>query len=328
MYRNWRELIRPREVKIDTRSKTDKYAKFTCDPLQRGYGITLGNSLRRILISSIMGAAVTKVQIKGAVHEFTSLPDVKEDVTDIILNIKQLRFKLHSEEPKVVLIDVKGPLVVTGADIKGDSAVEILNPEQVIATVGESGRLRISLTVEDGRGYVPADENKKETDGLDMIAIDSSFNPIQKVNYSITNARVGQRTDFQKLVLEVWTDGSVKPEDALAFAAKILKEQLTIFINFDESLEPEIENTNIEPVFNENLLLSVEELELSVRSYNCLQNAGIKYVGDLVQKSEIEMLRTKNFGRKSLREIKNLLKERDLELGMTIESWPPASLGK
>ncbi len=326
MYRNWRELIRPREVKIDTRSKTEKYAKFTCEPLQRGYGVTLGNALRRILIGSIMGSAVTKVQIKGAVHEFTSLPDVKEDVTDIILNLKNLRVKLHGDESKVISIDIKGPASVTGADIVCGADVEVLNPSLEIATVGEGGHLKMSLTVENGRGYVSADENKKETDAIDMIAIDSVFNPIQRINYSITNARVGQRTDFQKLVLEVWTDGSVKPEDSVAFAAKILKEQLTIFINFDESLEPEIEDTEKEPVFNENLLKSVEELELSVRSYNCLQNAGIKYVGDLVQKSEIEMLRTKNFGRKSLREIKNLLKEHDLELGMDLEAWPPASL--
>ncbi len=326
MYRNWRELIRPREVKIDTRSKTEKYAKFTCEPLQRGYGITLGNALRRILIGSIMGSAVTKVQIKGAVHEFTSLPDVKEDVTDIILNLKNLRVKLHGDESKTISIDVKGPASVTGADIECGESVDVLNPDLEIATVGEGGHLKMTLTVENGRGYVSADENKKETDAIDMIAIDSAFNPIQRINYAITNARVGQRTDFQKLVLEVWTDGSVRPEDSVAYAAKILKEQLTIFINFDESLEPEIEDTEKEPVFNENLLKSVEELELSVRSYNCLQNAGIKYVGDLVQKSEIEMLRTKNFGRKSLREIKNLLKEHDLELGMDLESWPPASL--
>ena len=322
MYMNWRDLIKPREVVIDPRSKSATYAKFVCEPLERGYGSTLGNSLRRVLLSSIRGAAVTKIKIDGALHEFTNLPEVKEDVTDIVLNLKELRLKLHGDDERVVTIDVEGPKVVTAADISTGGAVEALNPDHVIATVGEGGRLRMEMTVAKGRGYVPAEE------GIDIIAIDSLFSPIRKVNYQVTNARVGQRTDYDKLILEVWTDGSVLPEDAVAYASKIIKEQVSIFINFDESLEPEIQVEDEEPEFNENLLKPVDELELSVRSFNCLQNAGIRYIGDLVQKSEAEMLKTKNFGRKSLKEIKELLDEMELELGMRLDNWPPKELSK
>jgi len=329
MYANWRDRIKPREVVIDPRSKSNTYAKFVCEPLERGYGNTLGNALRRILLSSIRGAAVTKVKIDGALHEFTSLPEVKEDVTDVVLNLKELRLKLFGEEAeRVVTIDVQGPKVVTAADISTGGAVEVLNPDHVIATVGENGRLRMELTVSNGRGYVPADENKADEDEIGLIPIDSLFSPIRKVNYQITNARVGQRTDYDKLTLEVWTDGSVLPEDAVAYAAKIIKEQVSIFINFDESLEPELVVEDDEPEFNENLLRPVDELELSVRSFNCLQNAGIKYIGDLVQKTEAEMLKTKNFGRKSLKEIKELLADMDLELGTKLENWPPKELAK
>ena len=326
MYRNWRDLIRPREVKIDLRSKTSTYAKFSCEPLERGYGMTIGNALRRILTSSIMGAAVTKVKIDGSLHEFTSLPEVKEDVIEIVLNLKELRLKHHGGEPRICTIDVQGPATVTAADINTDDHVQVLNPEHHIATVSEGGRLRLELTISAGRGYVPADENKDEEDPIGVIPVDSLFSPIVKVNYSITNARVGQRTDYDKLVLEVWTDGSVLPEDAVAFASKILKEQLTIFINFDESMEPEESFAEEEPEFNEHLLVPVVELELSVRSFNCLANAGIKYIGDLVQKTEQEMLKTKNFGRKSLKEIKELLRDRGLELGMKLDNWPPKEL--
>lgn len=328
MYRNWRDLIKPREVKIDPRTKTETYAKFVCEPLERGYGITIGNALRRLLLSSIMGAAVTKIKVDGALHEFTSLAEVKEDVTDIVLNLKDLRVRLHGDEPKVVSIDVEGPKVVTGADIVSDANVEVLNPDHKIATVSENGHLKMELTVEAGRGYVPAEENKSEEDPIGVIPIDSIFSPIRKVRFSTTNARVGQRTDYDKLTLELWTDGSVLPADAVAFAAKILKEQVSIFINFDETVEPEISEAEDEPEFNENLLRPVDELELSVRSFNCLQNAGIKYIGDLVQKTEQEMLRTKNFGRKSLKEIKELLDEMGLELGMKLENWPPKDLQK
>lgn len=328
MYANWRNLIKPREVSIDPRSKSDRYAKFVCEPLERGFGVTLGNSLRRILLSSIMGAAVIKVKIEGVLHEFTSLSEVKEDVTDIILNLKELRLKLNSEEEHIVTIDVFGPKVVTAADISTSSAVEILNPDHVIATVGENGHLRMEMVVALGRGYVPAAQNKSEDDEIGMIPIDALFSPIRKVNYQITNARVGQRTDYDKLTLEVWSDGSVLPEDAVAFAAKILKEQVSFFINFDETLEPPDVDEEIVLEFNENLLRPVDELELSVRSFNCLQNAGIKYIGDLVQKTEAEMLKTKNFGRKSLKEIKELLTDMELELGMKLDSWPPKELAK
>lgn len=325
MYHNWRDLIRPREVKIDLRSKTATYAKFVCEPLERGYGMTVGNALRRVLISSIMGAAVTKVKIDGALHEFTSLPEVKEDVIEIVLNLKELRLKLHGNDARICTIDVEGPATVTAADIKSDAHVEVLNPDHHIATVSENGKLRLELTVAPGRGYVPAAE-PSEDDPIGVIPIDSLFSPVVKVNYSITNARVGQRTDYDKLTLEVWTDGSVLPEDAVAFAAKILKEQLTIFINFDESMEPEESYAEEEPEFNEHLLVKVDDLELSVRSQNCLRNAEIMYIGDLVQRTEQQMLKTKNFGRKSLKEIKELLRARGLELGMQLDNWPPKEL--
>lgn len=328
MYRNWRDLIKPNKVETDLRSKSATYAKFVCEPLERGYGNTLGNALRRILLSSIMGAAVTKIKLDGALHEFTNLPEVKEDVTDIVLNLKELRLKLHGDEERVITLDVTGPKVVTAADLSTGGAVEPLDPGHVIATVGENGRLRMELTVKAGRGYVSADENKSEDDSIDVIPIDSLFSPIRKVNYQVTNARVGQRTDYDKLILEIWTDGSVLPEDALAYAAKIVKEQVSIFINFDEALEPEVKIELEEPEFNEHLLKPVDELELSVRSFNCLQNAGIKFIGDLVQKSEAEMLKTKNFGRKSLKEIKELLQEMELELGMKLDNWPPKDLHK
>jgi DNA-directed RNA polymerase subunit alpha len=327
-HRNWRDLIKPREVSIDQRSKTETYAKFVCEPLERGYGITVGNALRRILLSSIVGSAVTKVKIEGALHEFTSLPEIKEDVADIILNLKELRLNLHSDEAQTIEIDLEGPKVVTGAEIAEAGQVDVLNPDHVIATVSEGGRLQMQLTIDHGRGYVPADENKDEEDPIGTIPIDSLFSPIRKVNYKITNARVGQRTDYDKLTLEVWTDGSVHPEDAVAYAAKIIKEQVTIFINFDETIEPEIPEEEEEPEFNENLLKPIDELELSVRSFNCLQSAGIRYVGDLVQKTEAEMLKTKNFGRKSLKEIKELLADMDLELGTELENWPPKDLEK
>ncbi len=327
MYRNWRDLIKPKEVKIDADSKRSTYTKFDCEPLERGYGTTLGNALRRILLSSLHGAAVTSVRIDGALHEFMSLPDVKEDVTDIILNVKGLLIKLHGHDSRTIHIDKRGPAVVTGADIITDPNVEILNPDHVIATVADSGRLKVEMTVESGRGYVPAAHDAEESVPVGVIPIDSLFSPVRKVNYTVTNARVGQQTDYDRLIMEVWTDGSVDPVDAVAYAAKILKEQVSIFINFDESLEPDVEEVEDEPVvFNDNLMRPVDELELSVRSANCLQNANIKYIGDLVQKTEAEMLKTKNFGRKSLKEIKDLLVSMDLSLGMKLDNWPPPQL--
>lgn len=326
-YRNWRDLIKPTDVSIDPRTKSATYGEFEVKPLERGYGITVGNALRRILLSSIMGAAVTKVKMEGALHEFTTLPEVKEDVTDILMNLKELKLQLHSDDAETVEIDVEGPKEITGADITGSSAVEVLNPDHKIATVSKEGSLHMELVVDWGRGYVSAEQNKSEDDSIDVIPVDSIFSPIKKVNYQITNARVGQRTDYDKLSLEVWTDGSVQPEDAVAYAAKILKEQVTIFINFDESaVEPEVTKEDEGPEFEEELLKPIDELELSVRSFNCLKSAGINYVGDLVQQSENDLLKIKNFGRKSLKEVKGVVEDLGFELGKDLEKWPPAEL--
>lgn len=321
--RNWRELIRPKGIQVE--QATDTYGKFVAEPFERGYGITIGNSLRRILLSSLQGSAATALRIDGVLHEFSSVPEVLEDVTDIILNVKELRFKVHTNEPRVVRLDVTGPATVTGADIIGDGMVDVLNPEHHIATVSEGGRLNMELTVRTGWGYSPAEKNKAENMPVGTIPIDAMFSPIRRVNYNVTNARVGQQTDYDRLVLEVWTDGSVIPVDAVAYAAKILKEQVSIFINFDEEAEPEEDNDSPvnELLQNENLYRTVDELELSVRSANCLQNANIKYIGELVQRTEAEMLKTKNFGRKSLKEIKEVLATMGLTLGMKLEGWSP-----
>ena len=322
MYRNWFGLIRPKQLQIE--AATDTYGKFVCEPLERGFGLTIGNALRRILLSSIRGAAITGVSIEGTLHEFSAIPDVVEDVTDVILNLKEVQVRMHTTGPKTVRIEKEGPSVVTAADIISDSTVEILNRDQHIATIAEGGKFVAELTVKEGRGYVPADGNKDEEQPVGLIAIDAIFSPIQRVNYRITNARVGQRTDYDKLTLEVWTNGAVLPEDSVALASKILKEQLQIFINFDEAIEePVVEEETEEPKFNENLYRTVDELELSVRSANCLQNANIKHIGDLVQRTEAEMLKTKNFGRKSLKEIKEILAEMGLSLGMKLDGWDP-----
>lgn len=321
--RNWRELIRPKGIQVE--HATDTYGKFVAEPFERGYGITIGNSLRRILLSSLQGSAASALRIDGVLHEFSSVPEVLEDVTDIILNVKELRFKVHTNETRTVRLDVAGPATVTGADILGDGMVDVLNPDQHIATVSEGGRLIMELTVRTGWGYVPADKNKDESMPVGTIPIDAMFSPIKRVNYNVTNARVGQQTDYDRLVLEVWTDGSVIPVDAVAYAAKILKEQVSIFINFDEEAEPEEADDSPvnELLQNENLYRTVDELELSVRSANCLQNANIKYIGELVQRTEAEMLKTKNFGRKSLKEIKEVLATMGLTLGMKLEGWSP-----
>jgi DNA-directed RNA polymerase subunit alpha len=290
--------------------------------------LTIGNALRRILLSSIQGAAVISLKVDGVLHEFSSVPGVKEDVTDIVLNVKELKLKLHTVEEDIIRIEASGEGEVKAKDIITTQNVEILNPELHIATLSGDAKLNAEMKVKMGKGYVPAEFNKSENDPVGIIPIDAIFSPILKVNYSVTNARVGRSTDYDRLTLEVWTDGSVLAEDAVAYASKILKDQLSIFINFEEEVEPEIIETIIEqPSFNENLNKRVEELELSVRSANCLQNANIKYIGELVQKSESEMLRTKNFGRKSLNEIKEILSEMGLGLGMKIEGWiPPAGV--
>ncbi len=323
MSRNWRDLIRPKAIHIETDSSSEFYGKFTCEPLERGFGITIGNSLRRVLLASLQGAAITAIRIDGALHEFTTIPDVVEDVTDIILNLKEVVFKAESPRTYTVRLEKEGPGLVTAGDIALVDGLSVLNPNHPIATLDKKGPLSMELTVSVGRGYVSAERNKTPTMSIGTIPIDALFSPIRKVNYTVQNARVGQQTDFDKLVLEVWTNGAVKPSDAVAFAAKILKEQLSIWINFEESEETTYHapGSDEEPL-NENLFRSVDELELSVRSANCLQNANITLIGELVQKTEQDMLKTKNFGRKSLKEIKEILSTMGLGLGMKFESWP------
>jgi DNA-directed RNA polymerase subunit alpha len=322
--KNWRDLIKPRKMEVDPESLTHTYGKFVAEPLERGFGTTLGNSLRRVLLSSLQGAAITSVKIEGVEHEFTTVPEVAEDVTDIVLNLKEVLLRMHTNEVKTLRIEAEGPREVKAGDIIADDQVEILNPGHHICTLSEGGKLRMEMTCRRGRGYVQAADNKTGAEPIGTIPVDALFSPIRKVNYQVTNARVGQVTDYDKLSLEVWTDGSVAPQDAVAYAAKIIKEQLTVFINFDETEEPVMmEAPKEEAKLNENLFRSVDELELSVRSANCLQQANIKSIGDLVQRSEAEMLKTKNFGRKSLKEIKEILAEMGLSLGMKLENWPP-----
>ena len=324
MHKNWRELMKPRKVDIDAESHTEHYGKFVCEPLERGFGITIGNSLRRILLSSLQGAAITNVRIDGVAHEFSTVPGVVEDVTDIILNLKDVRLRTHAEGPKTLRIDAEGEGEVKAGNIIADPTIEIMNPEHHIATLSKDGRLKMEMVVKTGRGYVSADRNKEEDQPIGVIPIDAIFSPVRKVNYTVGYARVGQKTDYDKLTLEIWTDSSIRPEDAVAYASKILKDQVSIFINFEEGDEPvEREERAEEEKLNENLYRSVDELELSVRSANCLKNANIRYIGDLVQKSEAEMLKTKNFGRKSLNEIKSILAEMNLHLGMKLDNFHP-----
>lgn len=323
MNKNWRELIKPLRVDVDSESHDHTYGKYACEPLERGFGITLGNALRRILLSSLQGAAIVSVKIDGVLHEFTAVPGVVEDVVDIILNLKEVRLKYHGEEPRTVRIEAQGEKIITAGDIKTDDQIEILNPEHHIATLSKGASLRMEMIIQTGKGYQPADREMVREEPIGTIPIDAIFTPIRKVNYVVTNARVGQHTDYDRLTLEVWTDGSVAPRDAIAYAAKILKDQLNIFINFEESEEPSAyEESSPKQAFNENLFRTVDELELSVRSANCLKNADIHFIGELVQKSEAEMLKTKNFGRKSLNEIKEILSEMELGLGMKLEHFP------
>lgn len=319
--KNWRDLIKPKALDVDKESLSDFYGKFVAKPLERGFGLTLGNSLRRVLLSSLQGAAVTAIKIDGVVHEFTPIPDVKEDVAEIILNLKEVRFRLHAEQA-TVLIDKTGPCEIKASDIIVSEQVQVLNPDQHIVSLGKGGKLRAEIQVARGRGYRAADNNKSEDMAVGWIPVDSFFSPIRRVNYSVTQSRVGQRTDFDKLTFEVWTDGSVQPEDAVSLGSKILKDQLSVFLNFEEEPEPVAQaKEEGSSQFNPNLYRSVEELELSVRSANCLQNANIKYIYELVQKTEAEMLKTKNFGRKSLNEIKDILGEMGLSLGMKLDGF-------
>jgi DNA-directed RNA polymerase subunit alpha len=323
MERNWRELIKPKRLERDEGSYSRFYGKFSCEPLERGFGITLGNALRRVLLSSVQGAAITSVQIDGVLHEFSSVPGVREDVTDIILNLKEIRLKLHGEEPKTIYADKSEDGPLTAADLVCPPEVEVLKPEAHIASLSKESKLRMEMKVRLGKGYVPAERNREENAPIGVIPMDATFSPIRKVSYVVTQARVGQITDYDKLTLEIWTDGSVGPDDALAYAAKILKEQVSVFINFEEKVDVKVEEEfHEETPLNENLFRTVEELELSVRSANCLKNANIRYIGELVQKTEAEMLKTKNFGRKSLNEIKEILAEMNLSLGMKLESFP------
>lgn len=329
-YKNWRDLIQPERLEVEKKSHTESYGKFVCQPLERGFATTIGNSLRRILMSSIQGAAITSVRIDGALHEFTTITGVLEDVTEIILNLKEVRLKLNTPDTVTVRIKKKGRGPVVAGDIITDGKVEVMNPDKLICTItGNDTKFSAELEVSWGKGYSPAEMNKKEDHAIGVIPIDAIYTPIKKVQYIVSQARVGQQTDYDKLTLEIFTDGSVTPENSLAYAAKILKEHMTIFINFDEeNAEPSEEQAEASdmPALNDNLYRTVEDLELSVRSANCLKNADINYIGQLVQKSEAEMLKTKNFGRKSLNEIKQLLSEMELSLGMKIDGWePPAA---
>ncbi len=325
--KNWKSLIKP--GKLDVNLSEDKsYAKIIAEPLEKGYGLTLGNSLRRILLSSIRGTAVTAIQIDGVLHEFTSIKGVREDVTDIVLNVKSLALKSNSEGSKKLILDAKGPGVIKASNITPVNEIEILNPDLVICNLDENTNFHMEMTVGSGKGYVSADLNKPEEPPLGLIPIDSLFSPVKKVSYSISTAREGKALDYDKLTMEVETNGSISAEDALAYSARIFQDQLSMFINFDEPQEVAITESPKEPEFNRNLLRKVDELELSVRSMNCLKNDNIIYIGDLVQKSEGEMLRTPNFGRKSLNEIKEILNGMSLYLGMEIPNWPPDNIAE
>lgn len=321
--KNWGRLIRPRRLEAEEGTLAPNYGRYACEPLERGFGQTLGNALRRVLLSSLQGAAITTVRINGVLHEFSTMPGVMEDVSDVILNLKEVRLRLHAEGPRTLRVRKKGAGSLTAADlVSDDQTIEILNPDHKIATLSPEADVEMELTVDAGKGYVLAERNKSEEMPIGVIPIDSIFSPIRRVNYTVTPARVGRDTDFDRLNLEVWTDGAVTPRDAVAYAAKILKDQLSIFINFEERAEALVPAAEETAPLNPNLYKSVDELELSVRSGNCLQNANIRYIGELVQKTESEMLKTKNFGRKSLNEIKEVLQSMGLSLGMKLESFP------
>lgn len=320
-----RDLIKPKRIEVDGKTEDDRYGKFVAEPLERGFGLTLGNSLRRILLSSLQGAAVTSIRIENVMHEFSTIPGVVEDVTEIVLNMKEVIPLLEDKDEVQLRIDVEGPGEVIAEDIQGDPAVKILNSELHIADLAENAILRMDITVKSGRGYVPAERNKIEGAPAGTIFLDSIFSPIRRVNHVVTNARVGQRTDYDKLTMEIWTDGTIDPRSAVAQAAHILMDQLELFMGDGLIVEEEEPEKELEPEkkLNDNLFRRIEEIELSVRSANCLENADIKYIGELVQKTEAEMLRTKNFGRKSLNEIKEILSEMSLGLGMKLEGFPP-----
>jgi len=325
--KNWKSLIKP--AKLDLKFSDDKsYAKIIAEPLEKGYGLTLGNSLRRILLSSIRGSAVTAIQIDGVLHEFTSIKGIREDVTDIVLNVKSLHLKSSSKNNKKLILDAKGPGEIKALNITPVADIEILNPDLVICNLDENTNFHMEMTVGNGKGYAPADMNKPDEPPLGLIPIDSLFSPVKKVSYSVSTAREGKALDYDKLTMEIETNGSISAEDAVAYSARIFQDQLSMFVNFDEPEETVVREVPTEPEFNKSLLRKVDELELSVRSMNCLKNDNIIYIGDLVQKSEGEMLRTPNFGRKSLNEIKEVLTGMSLYLGMEIPNWPPDNIAE
>ena len=324
--RNWKELIKPGRLVVEPGHDPANVAAVVAEPLERGFGTTLGNALRRVLLSSLQGAAVTAIQIDGVLHEFSTIPGVREDVTDIVLNVKSLAVRMHGEGPKRMILRAKGPGAVTAARIDTGHDIEILNPDVVLCTLDEGTRISMEFTVETGKGYVAATRSRDEEQPIGLIPVDAVYSPVRRVSYRVENARSGQYLDYDKLTLEVQTDGTVAPDDAVAFAARVLQDQLQLFINFeDPTAEERIEDVS-EPEFNRNLLRKVDELELSVRSANCLKNDNIVYIGDLIQKTETEMLRTPNFGRKSLNEIKEVLAQLGLHLGMEVVNWPPENI--
>jgi DNA-directed RNA polymerase subunit alpha len=324
--KNWQELIRPTKLDIHPGRERRKVATMIAEPLERGFGTTLGNALRRILLSSLQGAAVSSVQIDGVLHEFSSIAGVREDVTDIVLNIKEIALSMHAEGPKRVTLRKEGPGVVRAGDIQQTSDIHVLNPEHVICTLDEGAEVRMEFTVNTGKGYISSERNRPEDAPIGLIPVDSIYSPVRRVSYKIENTREGQILDYDKLIMTVETDGSMTPEDAVAYAARILQDQLTVFINFAEPSKVVHEESRPELEFNAALLKKVDELELSVRSANCLKNDNIVYIGDLIQKSEAEMLRTPNFGRKSLNEIKEVLAQMGLHLGMEVPNWPPENI--
>ncbi len=324
--KNWQELIRPTKLDIQPGRERRKVATMVAEPLERGFGTTLGNALRRILLSSLQGAAVSSVHIDNVLHEFSSIAGVREDVTDIVLNIKEIALSMHAEGPKRVSLRKQGPGVVRAGDIQQTADIQILNPEHVICTLDEGAEVRMEFTVNTGKGYVSSERNRPEDAPIGLIPVDSIYSPVRRVSYKIENTREGQILDYDKLIMTVETDGSMTPEDAVAYAARILQDQLTVFINFAEPSKVVLEEARPELEFNAALLKKVDELELSVRSANCLKNDNIVYIGDLIQKSEAEMLRTPNFGRKSLNEIKEVLAQMGLHLGMEVPNWPPENI--
>ncbi|MFN7024837.1 MAG: DNA-directed RNA polymerase subunit alpha [Pseudorhizobium sp.] len=322
--KNWQELIKPNKVEFTSSGRTK--VTLVAEPLERGFGLTLGNALRRVLLSSLRGAAVTAVQIDGVLHEFSSIPGVREDVTDIVLNIKEIAIKMDGDDAKRMVVRKQGPGSVTAGDIQTVGDIEILNPDHVICTLDEGAEIRMEFTVNNGKGYVPAERNRAEDAPIGLIPVDSLYSPVKKVSYKVENTREGQVLDYDKLSMNIETDGSVTGEDAVAFAARILQDQLGVFVNFDEPQKDVEEESVTELAFNPALLKKVDELELSVRSANCLKNDNIVYIGDLIQKTEAEMLRTPNFGRKSLNEIKEVLASMGLHLGMEVPAWPPENI--